>query len=657
MILEASSLRLEAGGRILVRDLSFSFGKGLVLVEGPSGSGKSLLLDVLMGIRQPERGEARRGFSSFSYMGQRGTALLDLALGENVFSLLGVPSDSDKVLALADGLGISSLMDKRVLSLSIGERAKAELLLCLIRPADVYFLDEPFSSLDEASRKKVSSYLNGLAGDHLVLVVNHQKDVGGLSWSVRILLDGEGGASLEENSKKPRNTLIDIPQNEAPRVHFGFLDHFRLFFRRNLLTALLFAILPFLGMSSLFMGVALTPSGDGTKVALENDPFSLFRAELDGLPLGPLPAEALLWSFPATYYSSVGRQGDVALVLDLRKEGPASFYPIGAIPEDSSLIPMGEGEQSLLSGLQETVVILEGMPGAILCLSEEDFLSLLNDRAPEDWGISIGGIYLPVAEGESLRFRDNVVGESETEPEFLPVSSSLEVSLLYPGGGEFLVGEDGSSLLAEEGGPSVSLGLYLSLFTRAAAFGSGGFESWGNAVLTKEGALSLLEEADIRVLDLIRDGIPSLSVFRTVFYLTGGFLLALSLLSLLLSRKTRRRFHREVENALFLAGRPANRTKGERLLIEELLFLAPSLLSFLLYGTALLPLANFWGMEEAYQGYGYAIGPAASHYLSVQSPLPFASFAAWALLLLLAPFLLGLISWASVALPSGKERR
>ena len=72
MILEASSLRLEAGGRILVRDLSFSFGKGLVLVEGPSGSGKSLLLDVLMGIRQPERGEARRGFSSFSYMGQRG---------------------------------------------------------------------------------------------------------------------------------------------------------------------------------------------------------------------------------------------------------------------------------------------------------------------------------------------------------------------------------------------------------------------------------------------------------------------------------------------------------------------------------------------------------------------------------------------------------
>ena len=657
MILEASRLRLSVGGRLLVKDLSFSFYKGLVLVEGPSGSGKSLLLDAFMGIREPDGGELRRGFRSFSYMGQRGTALLDLTLGEDVSSLLGVPPDSPKVALLADALCLSPLMGKRVLSLSIGERAKAELLLCLLRPADAYFLDEPFSSLDASSRERVASFLNSLAREHLVIVVNHQKDTGGLSWEARISFDGEGGVSLEEKEGNPSNTSVEVPQIESPSVRFGFLDHLRLFFRRNISSALLFAVLPFLGMSSLFMGVALTPSGDGTRLALEKDPFSLFRAELDGLPLDPLPEEASLWTFALSFYSPTGVEQDLTLVLDLGKEDPASFFPEEDIPEGSSLVPMEEEEESLLSGLQETALVLEGARGAILSVNQGDFLSLLNEGTPEEWKLYVEGLYLPIMDGESLRFRGNVVGVGEAEPDFLPIAPSLEASLSCPEGGEFLLGEDGSSIVVEEGEPSVSLGLYLSLSARATTFGCGGFESWGNAVLTKEGALSLLEEADIRILDLIRDGIPSLSVFRMIFLLSGGFLLALSLLSLLLSRKTRRRFHKEVGNALLLAGRPACRTSGERLLIEEILFLAPSLLSLLLYAIALLPLANFWGMEEAYGGYGYAVGPAASHYLSVESPLPFATFAPWSLLLLLAPLVLALISWGTLVIPSRRERR
>ena len=656
MILEASGLRLSVGGRLLVKDLSFSFYKGLVLVEGPSRSGKSLLLDAFMGIREPEGGELRRGFRSFSYMGQRGTALLDLTLGENVSSLLGVPPDSPEVALLADALGLSSLMGKRVLFFSIGERAKAELLLCLLRPADAYFLDEPFSSLDASSRERVASFLNSLAREHLVIVVNHQKDTGGLSWEARISFDGEGGVSLEEKEGNPCSTSLKVPQIESPSVRFGFLGHFRLFFRRNISSVLLFAVLPFLGMSSLFMGVALTPSGDGTRLALEKDPFSLFRAELDGLPLDPLP-EAALWTFPISFYSPTGGEQELTLVLDLGKEGPASFFPEEAIPEGSSLVLMKEEEESLLAGLQETALVLEGARGAILSVAEGDFLSLLNKGTPEEWKLDIEGLYLPIMDGESLRFRGNVVSVGEAEPDFLSVGPSLEASLSYPGGGEFLIGEDGSSIVAEEGEPFVSLGLYLSLSARATTFGCGGFESWGNAVLTKEGALSLVQEADIRILDLIRDGIPYLSTFRTIFYLAGGFLLALSLLSLLLSRKTRRRFHKEVGNALFLAGRPASRTSGERLLIEGLLFFVPSLVALLLYGVALLPLASLWGMEEAYGGYGYAVGPAASHYFSVESPLPFATFAPWSLLLLLAPLFLALLSWGTIVLPSRKERR
>ena len=443
MILEASSLRLAIGGRLLVQDLSFSFDKGLVLVDGPSGSGKSLLLDSFMGIREPEGGELRRGFRSFSYMGQRGTALLDLTLGENVSSLLGVPPDSPEVALLADSLGLSSLMGKRVLFFSIGERAKAELLLCLLRPADAYFLDEPFSSLDASSRETVASYLNSLARDHLVFVVNHQKDKAGLSWEVRMSFDGEGGVSLEEKEGKPCNTSLEVPQIESPSVRFGFFDHLRLFFRRNISSALLFAILPFLGMSSLLMGVALTPSGDGTRLALEKDPFSLFRAELDGLPLDPLPEEAALWTFPLYFYSPTGGEQDLTLVLDLAKEGPSSFFPEEAIPEGSSLVPMEEEEESLLAGLQETALILEGARGAILSLSEEDFLSLLNVGTPEEWMLYIQGLYLPIMDGESLRFRGNIVGVGEAEPDFLPVAPSLEACLSYPGGGEFLLGEDG----------------------------------------------------------------------------------------------------------------------------------------------------------------------------------------------------------------------
>ena len=65
MILEASSLRLEAGGRILVRDLSFSFGKGLVLVEGPPDRGSPS--SSMSSWESASRKEARQGVASLPF--------------------------------------------------------------------------------------------------------------------------------------------------------------------------------------------------------------------------------------------------------------------------------------------------------------------------------------------------------------------------------------------------------------------------------------------------------------------------------------------------------------------------------------------------------------------------------------------------------------
>lgn len=171
-----------------IRDLSLSIFPGSVTaVMGESGSGKTLLMELLAGLRVPEEGEVTRGAGIETALAvQESEASLfaefvadDVAYGPRNQGLSGqtliarVSSAMDQV-----GLPFDRFADRRTFSLSGGERRKAALAGILAMDADVILLDEPSSALDVRSRSHLMSLIRdlGARGKTVVFTTNRAEE-------------------------------------------------------------------------------------------------------------------------------------------------------------------------------------------------------------------------------------------------------------------------------------------------------------------------------------------------------------------------------------------------------------------------------------------------------------------------------------------------
>jgi ABC-2 type transport system ATP-binding protein len=160
-----------------VKDVSFNIEPGeLVGFLGPNGAGKTTTLKMLAGLLYPTNGAARvlgyvpwerdegyrRQFALL--LGQKNQLWWDLPANESLnlnARIYGIPNDAlertvgemSEVLAVGDKLNVS------VRELSLGERAKMELIAALLHKPKVLFLDEPTIGLDVVSQKNVREFL------------------------------------------------------------------------------------------------------------------------------------------------------------------------------------------------------------------------------------------------------------------------------------------------------------------------------------------------------------------------------------------------------------------------------------------------------------------------------------------------------------------
>jgi ABC-type Fe3+/spermidine/putrescine transport system ATPase subunit len=173
-------------------DLVVPAGQVLVLL-GPSGAGKTVLLDTIAGLRSARAGQIRLGGADITAMPPErrriGVVFQDAALfphlsvRENVaFGLRASrqvgPTAGAGIDALLDRLGISHLAARSPRTLSGGERQRVALARALaINPA-LLLLDEPLSALDQPSREELRSLLQHvLAGLDIPAVhVTHDRD-------------------------------------------------------------------------------------------------------------------------------------------------------------------------------------------------------------------------------------------------------------------------------------------------------------------------------------------------------------------------------------------------------------------------------------------------------------------------------------------------
>ncbi|MEV5008620.1 FHA domain-containing protein [Streptomyces sp. NPDC056159] len=201
------------GGKQILRDVSFGVPeKSLVGVIGPSGSGKSTLLKALTGYRPADQGEVlydhRNLYKHFAELRQRiGLVPQDDILHKELAvkkalkyaAKLRFPADTtaaereariDEVLR---ELKLDVHKDKKVTSLSGGQRKRVSVALELLTKPSLIFLDEPTSGLDPGMDRDVMQLLRGLADDgRTVLVVTHS--VAELALCDKLLVMAPGGA-------------------------------------------------------------------------------------------------------------------------------------------------------------------------------------------------------------------------------------------------------------------------------------------------------------------------------------------------------------------------------------------------------------------------------------------------------------------------------
>ncbi|MGX7446157.1 ABC transporter ATP-binding protein [Dolosigranulum pigrum] len=154
-----------------------------VAIMGPSGSGKSTLLNTVAGIlpatsgRIQVAGRAIDGLSDeeaaqfrreeLGFVFQEFNLVETLNVKENIvlplmFQHQSVDVMEERVTKLAEGLGISAILDKRVTEISGGQRQRVAIARAVIHQPALLLADEPTGNLDSKNSKEVMSVFKEL---------------------------------------------------------------------------------------------------------------------------------------------------------------------------------------------------------------------------------------------------------------------------------------------------------------------------------------------------------------------------------------------------------------------------------------------------------------------------------------------------------------
>ena len=163
MLLSAEHVSINFGARSLLTDVNFYLEPGdRVGVIGINGTGKSTFLRVLSGQIEPDEGSVTRAPNvQVSFLSQNPEMREDATILEQVF--LSFPPEfralnEYEAKSMLTKLGLTDF-ERKVGTLSGGQRKRLALAAALIHPADVLVLDEPFNAMDRDAMEEVHALL------------------------------------------------------------------------------------------------------------------------------------------------------------------------------------------------------------------------------------------------------------------------------------------------------------------------------------------------------------------------------------------------------------------------------------------------------------------------------------------------------------------
>ncbi len=188
-LLSVENLAFERDDSCLFSGVNFSVDPGDILqIEGANGSGKTTLLRLLTGSLQSSAGNiAYLGqalsacrydyLSDILYIGHQPAVKLNLSAEENLRWMVATSAQSNDI-SVTDALtrvGLAGYSDIPCYALSAGQHRRVALARLLISEARLWYLDEPFTSIDKQGVAFLQSCLQQhVARGGAVILSTHQ---------------------------------------------------------------------------------------------------------------------------------------------------------------------------------------------------------------------------------------------------------------------------------------------------------------------------------------------------------------------------------------------------------------------------------------------------------------------------------------------------
>jgi len=233
-LLELRGVTVSFDGFLALNDLNLQLAPGeLRAVIGPNGAGKTTFLDVITGKVRPTQGDVL--FRGRSLVGRSEHHISRLGIGRKfqtprvyanltprrnlelavrgphdpaslLFGALS-PQQRDRVQHLLSVVGLERQAQLPAGGLSHGQKQWLEIAMLVAQDPELLLVDEPVAGLTDEETARTADLLKQLAGDHTVLVIEHDMEfIRDLQSPVTVLHEGhvlcEG--SMDEVQSDPR---------------------------------------------------------------------------------------------------------------------------------------------------------------------------------------------------------------------------------------------------------------------------------------------------------------------------------------------------------------------------------------------------------------------------------------------------------------------
>lgn len=191
--LRAENLVKTIKGTEIVRGMTLEVNSGEVVgLLGPNGAGKTTTFYMICGLVEATAGKVfldgedisdmplhRRAIKGIGYLPQEASIFKDLTVEENLMVAAqagkkSIQEQNDRIDELLDMFNIEPIRYRKGISLSGGERRRAEIARALVNAPDFLLLDEPFAGVDPLAVNDIQEVIHQLVTyDIGVLITDH----------------------------------------------------------------------------------------------------------------------------------------------------------------------------------------------------------------------------------------------------------------------------------------------------------------------------------------------------------------------------------------------------------------------------------------------------------------------------------------------------